>query len=179
MNSAGEFGERGFRPVISEALEVTVIEVVECRFGKEGEGQMEANTEAAGIHRGFKQGPGSWAAVLIGAQEFGGASEVLCDPSAVGGPGEGLRQQLVSVHRELSGSRQRRGVENLGHGQRSSSQQLPHTAVRISAAGCRKGGVLPCVFGPERAEHKGRPSLRIGEEGVDRGGDLLAHPRVS
>ncbi|OKJ07094.1 hypothetical protein AMK20_27240 [Streptomyces sp. TSRI0261] len=114
---------------------------------------MGADTEAASVHRGFQQSLSGWAAVLIGAQQFGGAGEVLRDPSAAGGPGESLCQQSVAIFCELRGGRQRRGIEDLGHGQCASGQQLPRAAVRIRVAECRKGGVLARVLGPEGAQH--------------------------
>ncbi|GLV88430.1 hypothetical protein Slala03_81190 [Streptomyces lavendulae subsp. lavendulae] len=179
VDEGGEFGEGLLGPVVGELVVVGVGEVVGGGVGEEGLGEVEADTEAAGVHRHFQYRCGGRGRVSVAVEEFGGAGEVLGDPPASARTAEGVGEKPVPALGESGRGGQRRSIERLGNGQHAAGQQLPYPAVRIFPSrrgqGCVPGGVL----GPERAQHQDRPAFRPHEQLVHGSRDPLARRVVA
>ncbi|MFF7127208.1 hypothetical protein [Streptomyces sp. NPDC008240] len=164
MDRFGEFGEGGFGPVVGELVVVALAEVVGGGVGEEGLREVEADAEAAGVHRRFQQRFGGRACVLVAGEEFGGTGQVLGDPPVGVGAGEGVGQQPVTALGESSRCGLGRSVKGIRDADAHSAagEQFSCPTVRILPAGgqCH---VLACVFGPERAQYEDRPALRTDQ----------------
>ncbi|MEU8033996.1 hypothetical protein AB0C13_36265 [Streptomyces sp. NPDC049099] len=117
MDRFGEFGECCFCPVVGELVVVRLAEVVGGGVGEEGLWEIEADAEAARVHRCFQQRFGRRACVLVAGEELGGAGKVLGDASVGVGSGEGVGQQSVTGLGEGGRRGQGRGVEGIRNGQ--------------------------------------------------------------
>ncbi|MGP3914250.1 hypothetical protein [Nonomuraea sp. 10N515B] len=174
MDRAGEVRVSGFCPVVGEAIPIVVGEIIGGSVGEKRLGEVEAHPETAGIHRGFQQSPDGRGAVLVAAQQFGGASEVLGNAPLGASAGKGTRQQAVTVLGKPCGSSECIMVEGVGDSHCAAGEQLPGAAVRVGTAGSGDGGVLILVLGLEGSQDEDRSAARIGDEGMQGGGDALA-----
>ncbi len=135
---------------------------------------MEADAEAARVHRRLQHSSGRRGRPFVAVEQLGGPGQVLSHSPVGAGAGEGIGQQPVTVPGEGRRGGQRLCVKRVGDGQRAAGQEFPNPAVRVFPTRGGHGGVAGGVLGPEGAEHQHRTAFRGGEQAVECGGDALA-----
>ncbi len=115
MDRLGEFGVCLFCPTVGELVVVALAEVVSGGISKEGLGEVQADAEAARVHRCLQHCLGGWAGMLVAAEELGSTGQVLGDPAVGVCTGEGVGQQPVATLGESHGRSQSRGVKSIGY----------------------------------------------------------------
>ncbi|MFD8220262.1 hypothetical protein ACFV2U_42975 [Streptomyces sp. NPDC059697] len=83
MDGTGKFRICLFSPVIAEVVEVLVAQVVGRGVGDECLGEVEADAEAAGVHRRLQDRARGRRDGLVTVEEFRGADKILSEAHVV------------------------------------------------------------------------------------------------
>ncbi|MFM9500263.1 hypothetical protein ACKI1Q_42655, partial [Streptomyces galilaeus] len=179
MDGFGESGVGLFGPVVGELVVVAIGEVVRGGVSEEGLGEVEADAEAACVHRCFLHCFGGRAGVPVAVEEFGRSGQIVGHPPVGSGPGESVVQQSVAVLGKGGGRGQGLGVEGVRDGEGAAGEHFPRAVVRVLRAGCGQGRVLVGVLRPEGAQDQNRRALRADQQLVHGRCDLLTDRPVT
>ncbi|MER5381788.1 hypothetical protein ABT040_16115 [Streptomyces sp. NPDC002688] len=115
VDGQGKLSKRPFCPVRVEPVAIVFTEVIEGGVDEERLRQVEADPEAARIHRRFQHRPGGWRALLVAAEKFRRSRKILCDSSISRRALESGAQQPIAGSRESNCLAQRLLVEGIGN----------------------------------------------------------------